>query len=87
MAVTAAEQDGQIVAGAILSQSDGVVGVSNFFARPGARTGSWRGFPALAASLFPGQTLVGYESGPRLAYAERHGFKPIGRLRVWIKDT
>jgi hypothetical protein len=87
VAVLAARRGGRIVAGAILSYGPAVVGVTNFFAHPGAGPVPWLGCLALAGSLFPGRTLVGYESGDELAEAERHGFERAGRLRVWINDS
>ena len=30
--------------------------------------------------------MVGYEAGAPLASACRHGFEPVGQLRVWIDD-
>ena len=64
-----------------------MAGISNFFAHPAAGAELWPGCLALASSLFPGRTLVGYESGDELTQAERYGFERIGRLRVWILDT
>ena len=36
-------------------------------------------------SLFPLLPVVGYEHGEALAAAVRHGFEPIGPLRVWLR--
>jgi len=38
---------------------------------------------AMAAEIFPGLPLVGYESGVELAAAHHAGFKTVGSLRVW----
>jgi hypothetical protein len=86
VAALAAEEDEQIVAGAIVTCGPVVAGISNFFACPGAGPGAWPGCLAMASSLFPGRTLVGYESGGELIRAERHGFARIGGLRVWVND-
>jgi hypothetical protein len=86
VAVLGAWRDGRIVAGAILSYGPAVVGVTNFFVHPGAGLDPWLGCLALADSVFPGRTLVGYESGDELAEAQRHGFERVGRLRVWINN-
>jgi hypothetical protein len=86
VAVLAAEQDDQIIAGAIVTCGPVVAGISNFFACPGAAPEPWPGCLAMASSLFPGRAVVGYESGDELIRAERHGFQRIGRLRVWVSD-
>ena len=86
MAVLAAEQGGQIVAGAIVTCARSVAGISNFFARCGAAPEPWPGCLAVASSVFPGRAVVGYESGDELIRADRHGFERIGRHRVWIND-
>jgi hypothetical protein len=86
VAVLAAEQGGQIVAGAIVTCGRPVAGISNFFARSAAAPEPWPGCLAMASSVFPGRAVVGYESGDELIRAERHGFERIGRLRVWIND-
>jgi hypothetical protein len=87
VAVLAAQRSDQIVAGAVACCGLAEVGISNFFARPRAGSESWPGCLALASSLFPGMTLVSYESGDELIRAERYGFERIGGLRVWIKET
>lgn len=87
VAVLAAEQDDQIVAGAIVTCGPVVAGISNFFVCPGAAPEPWPGCLAMASSLFPGRALVGYERGDELIRAERHGFERIGRLRVWVSDA
>lgn len=79
----------QVVAGAVASLSDQVVGVSNLFALdsygdgdPGA---AWPVVLAAVTRLFPDMPMVGYEQGEDLAAAVRHGFEPIGPLRVWMQ--
>lgn len=86
VAVLAAEQDDQIVAGAIATCDPVVAGISNFFACPGSASEPWPGCLAMASALFPGRALVGYQSGDELIRAERNGFERIGQLRVWIND-
>jgi hypothetical protein len=77
---------GDVVAGAVLNRSSTLVGVSNFFTREPGGAVSWSGCLALAATLFPGSTFVGYESGQRLLAARAHGFDTVGPLRVWIQE-
>ncbi|GAA4101342.1 hypothetical protein [Nonomuraea soli] len=69
--------------GAALNTTGDVVGLSNVFGDPGA---AFPGAVAMAAELFPGRPLVGYEAGQELEAAVLAGFQPIGPLRVWLKD-
>jgi hypothetical protein len=77
---------GQVVAGAVLSRSEQVVGVSNVFALSGGSETAWPVVLEAVHGLFPGMPAVGYEYGDDLAAAVRHGFEPIGPLRVWLHD-
>ncbi|MFJ8015959.1 hypothetical protein [Streptomyces sp. NPDC096339] len=88
IAFLAGRRDGRIVAGAALNLAAGVVGVSNLFAHDDADTdAAWTGALAAAAARWPGRDVVGYESGDDLATAVRHGFTPIGPLRVWLRTS
>ena len=78
----AVDHEGAVRAGAVLNRSAGAVGISNFFATARA-SNAWAGCVAFATSLFPGATLVGYESGRDLEAARAHGFEEAGPLRVW----
>ena len=69
-----------------LNRSATVVGVSNFFVKPGPTAATWSGCLALAGELYPATAVVGYESGDELATAQDHGFETAGPLRVWIND-
>lgn len=84
--VLAAQVDDRIVGGAVLSRSAAVVGISNFFADAPTAPTSWQGCLALASALFPGETLVGYESGDALDEAGMYGFDTVGPLRVWVHE-
>nr|WP_201784624.1 hypothetical protein [Nonomuraea pusilla] len=82
--VLAGRAAGDVVCGAVLNPGEHAVGVSNVFAVPGHDPGTaWAGVLTQAAALFPGLPLVGYESDP--AAAEKHGFRTIGPLRIWLK--
>ncbi|WP_030849065.1 hypothetical protein [Streptomyces sp. NRRL S-475] len=72
--------DGRVVAGAVATRSEQVVGVSNVFGPPHA---AWPLVLHALAHLFPTLPVVGYEQGDDLRVALRHGFEPIGPLRVW----
>jgi hypothetical protein len=82
--VLAGSVDGRVVAGAVASRSDQVVGVSNVFALDGGPDAAWPGALAAVHRMFPDLPVVGYEQGDDLATAVRHGFEPIGALRIWL---
>ncbi|GAA1672786.1 hypothetical protein GCM10009830_18740 [Glycomyces endophyticus] len=84
VSVVAGTREGDVAAGAVLTRGGGVVGVSNVFAADGAGAG-WPVALAAAHALFPGVPLVGYEHGDDLDAALRHGFAPLGPLRVWLR--
>ncbi|MFI6809318.1 hypothetical protein ACIBO6_30670 [Streptomyces luteogriseus] len=75
--------DDRVVAGAVATRSEHVVGVSNLFGREGAPEVAWPVVLQALADLFPTLPVVGYEHGDDLKVALRHGFEPIGPLRVW----
>ncbi|MEV3896605.1 hypothetical protein [Streptomyces anulatus] len=76
--------DGRVVAGAVASRSDRVVGISNVFALDGGPDTAWPVVLDAVNKLFPTLPVVGYEQGEDLAAAIRHGFEPVGPLRVWL---
>lgn len=84
--VLAAREGDRIVGGAVLNHRDAVVGISNFFAESRRAAESWKGCLALAQTLFPGETLIGYESGDTLDALQRQGFEAAGPLRVWLSQ-
>ncbi|QNN51173.1 hypothetical protein H9L09_10950 [Nocardioides mesophilus] len=77
--------DGRLVAGAVASRSDQVVGITNLFALDGGRDAAWPVVLHAANELFPTLPVVGYEQGEDLAVAVRHGFEPVGPLRIWLR--
>ena len=76
--------DGRVVAGAVASRSDQVVGISNVFALDGGPDAAWPVVLDAVRQRFPTLPVVGYEQGDDLAAAVRHGFEPIGPLRIWL---
>ena len=70
-------------AGVIANRSDGVVGISNFFARAD-RARAWEQCVATVSHAFPDTPIVGYETGTDLEQARRQGFEMLGPLRVWL---
>jgi hypothetical protein len=46
----------------------------------------FRDLVALAAGLFPGLPIVGYESGIELTAAINAGFEPGDELRIWVRE-
>ena len=81
----AARTNGHVTAGAVLSRSSTVLGISNLFINAGDLSTGWAGCIAACETLYPGASLVGYESGPMLAAAEAQGFEAVGPLRVWFR--
>ncbi|MEU2387043.1 hypothetical protein ABZ606_20670 [Streptomyces sp. NPDC012461] len=76
--------DGTVIAGAVASRSDHVVGISNVFARNDDLDTAWPMILNAAHTLFPTHPLVGYEHTADLKAALHHGFEPIGALRIWL---
>ncbi|WP_254393760.1 hypothetical protein [Streptomyces buecherae] len=76
--------DGRVLAGAVASRSDQVVGVSNVFGLDGGPDVAWPGALDTVHELFPTLPVVGYEQGEDLTVAVRHGFEPVGPLRIWL---
>jgi hypothetical protein len=81
VAFVSIQRDDRIVGGGILNRGAEVVGLSNPFG-PSIDMVYWR-LAAIAAEIFPGLLLVGYEHGVELASAHHAGFKTVGSLRVW----
>ncbi|MEU9032098.1 hypothetical protein AB0D46_32260 [Streptomyces sp. NPDC048383] len=75
---------GQVIAGAVASRSDRVVGISNVFALDGGPDAAWPVVLDAVHWLFPTLPVVGYEHSDALAVAVRHGFEPVGPLRIWL---
>jgi hypothetical protein len=76
---------GRLLASALLNRSATVVGVSNVVGTEATLDDIWPGLLGAIADAFPGLPIVGYESGDALDAVLRHGFTPVGPLRVWIK--
>jgi hypothetical protein len=68
----------------VASCSDQVVGISNVFALDGGPDAAWPIVLDAVNRLFPSLPVVGYEQGDALAAAVRHGFEPVGPLRIWM---
>ena len=83
-AMFSARRGGTVVAGGTFYRADGVVGLSNVVAECDDEPAVWRDLAALAATTFPGQSLVGYESDDELAAARKAGFEIGAPLRVWV---
>jgi hypothetical protein len=82
--VLAGQSDGSVVAGAVASRSDDVLGISNLFALDGRPDTAWPLVLDAANQLFPDLPVVGYAQGDGLSAALRHGFETVGPLRVWL---
>jgi hypothetical protein len=73
----------RIVAGAVAHRSSDVVGLSNVFAADDDVDSAWAGALDALDRFVPRLPVVGYEHGPALDAALRHGCTPIGPLRIW----
>ncbi|WP_373305832.1 hypothetical protein [Streptomyces filipinensis] len=78
---------GRVVAGAVASRSNHVVGITNVFALDGGPDVAWPVVLGAVHRLFPTLPVVGYEQGDDLMAAIRHGFEPVGPLRIWLHDS
>ena len=90
--LSAFDRGGRRRAGAIATEGDTAVGISNVFATGPGRVGdtaafanAFTGAAAAIGGLYPGRPIVGYLAGERLAAAQSAGFEPIGPLRVWLR--
>lgn len=83
--VLAERAGGRIVAGAVAYRGGAAVGLSNVFAAHGDLGGTWSAVLAAVTPAWPGLPVVGYERGPDLDAAVRHGFVRTGALRVWMR--
>lgn len=89
------DRDGRRRAGAIATETETAVGISNVFAigahGGGGTAGSFAAaFAAATAAIverFPDRPLVGYETGTALAAALALGFETAGPLRVWRREA
>ncbi|MGE0576253.1 MAG: hypothetical protein AB7F22_34355 [Reyranella sp.] len=85
-AMFAGSRAGEVVAGGTVYRAEKVVGLSNVVAEPGDAVTVFRDLVALAAGLFPGLPIVGYESGNELKAAINAGFEPGDELRIWVRE-
>ncbi len=78
------------MAGAVLNDAAGLIGVSNVFAPDDRLDATWAEVVALVRDNHPTRTAVGWEPRPDPAASVpavgSAGFRPIGSLRVWIRD-
>jgi hypothetical protein len=80
--------NGAMVEGAIVNRTGtDLVGLSNLYARSGDLNAAWGGALAYLDTAIPGVGVVGYESGSDLAAAIRHGFRRVGPLRIWLRES
>jgi hypothetical protein len=86
VAILAGYAGHQLIAGAILNRSTSAVGLSNVFSSADDLTAAYEGCVSAVTNHFPGLPIVGYEAGKALVAARAQGFRPIGRLVVWLKE-
>jgi hypothetical protein len=78
--------DGRLVAGAVATRSDQVVGISHLLALDADLDAAWSVVLEAVTELFPALPVVGYDRGDDLEVAVHHGLRPVGPLRVWLHD-
>ena len=82
----AADRGGDLVAGAVINDAAGVLGVSNVFVvREHAGVDPWPSLVGYLVRHHRGRTVVGYEAGDDFDRALAAGFRRAGALRVWIR--
>ena len=93
--LAARDRRGGLMAGAVATEGDEAVGISNVFAvgvdddDDDAAPGFAQVFAEATAAIvrqFPDRSVVGYLSTGRLAAARAAGFETIGPLRVWLLE-
>ena len=84
--VLAADREDDLVAGAVINDAAGVLGVSNVFV-VGEHAGldPWPPLVGYLVRHHRDRTVVGYESGADLDRALAAGFRRAGALRVWTR--
>lgn len=81
----AAEITAGFTAGVIANGSEGVVGISNFFAPPAVVRLFIEDALSVIAARFPGIPIVGYGSAAEAAFMASLGFATLAPLRVWVR--
>lgn len=81
----ASKSAGNIMAGAVAYAASGVIGITNFFSKPGEAAGQ---FAACLNGLYfthPTSISVGYEHEDTLAEYAGLNLQSLGPLRVWMR--
>lgn len=86
--VLAGRDGGEIVAGAVLSRSLEVIGITNFFSNIGSAAANWAGCLGYIDVVRPGAVLVAYDvaQAPAPEGVRLDAFEPAGALRVWQRE-
>ena len=84
--LAARDRDGALMAGAVATDGDEAVGISNVFGVGAVPTfaEAFAGATAAIAERFPDRPIVGYLSTDLHGAATAAGFEAIGPLRVWL---
>jgi hypothetical protein len=87
--LAARDGGGVLAAGAVATEADDAIGISNVFTVDRAALTFADAFAAAAAAIverFPDRPIVGYLSEDLLPAALAAGFEAIGPLRIWLLD-
>jgi hypothetical protein len=83
------DRGGSLIAGAVATEGDDAIGISNVFAVDGAALTFAEAFAGATTAIverFPDRPIVGYLSTDLLPAARAIGFEAIGPLRIWLLD-
>ena len=85
VAVLARYEGTEVVSGATAYRSRTVIGLGNLFDLRSDLGSAWRDAASAARALWGAMPAVSYDRDESLAAAQRAGFRPSGRLVVWVK--
>ncbi|WP_339377553.1 hypothetical protein [Calothrix sp. NIES-2100] len=86
IAVIAAYQEYQIVAGAIANRAVDSVGLTNIFTPTANAENFLCSCIAKVIDIFPDLPIVGYETGQEVTKLQTFNFEPLGSLRIWVRE-
>jgi hypothetical protein len=76
--------EGKMLSGCLVNETDDVLGISNFFS-PDKAILYWSDVITFLEALFRHKDIVGYERDSLVSELVPLGFEGIGNLRVWLK--
>ena len=83
--VLASQSADTITAGAIAYEASGVIGITNFFSKPGEGRIQFAACLNSVYTRHPKATVVGYERETTLSEYSGLNLQSLGPLRVWLR--